>query len=150
MKILVCTDGSAQSEKALREALNIAGGCSVDEVSIITVYEDRYNFPETTTDRIPLTRTDIERFSKINEQEKEEKQEALNKAARMFAEKNINVKTMLECGHPSETIARVAEEGNYDIIVIGNRGYGGLKKFFLGSVSNAVLQEAKRSVLVVK
>jgi nucleotide-binding universal stress UspA family protein len=37
------------------------------------------------------------------------------------------------------------------MIVMGSRGLGGLKKFFLGSVSNAVVQEAENcSVLVVK
>jgi len=37
------------------------------------------------------------------------------------------------------------------MIVLGSRGLGGLKKIFLGSVSNAVIQEAKDcSVLVVK
>lgn len=47
-------------------------------------------------------------------------------------------------------IPEVAEEGGFDLIVIGRRGISGTDKLFLGSVSNAVLQQAKTSVLVVK
>ncbi len=150
MKLLVCIDGSSHGEKALKQALEIAGGCNADEVSVITVYESKYDFPETTTDRLPLTHEDLKRFEKIGEQEREEKRAMLEEAALLFDKENLKVNKLLECGHPAETIARVAAEGNYDMIIIGNRGLGGLKKILLGSVSNAVLQEAKCSVLVVK
>ncbi len=150
MKILVCLDGSEQSQKALQKALDVAGGCSADEVSLISVYEKRYDLPETTTDRLPITQEDFKRFSKIEEQEREDIDKMLSEAAALFEKVNIKAKTIHECGHPAETIARVAAEGNYDMIVIGSRGLGGLRKLLLGSVSNAVLQEAKCSVLVVK
>jgi nucleotide-binding universal stress UspA family protein len=150
LKILVCIDGSSQSEKALGKALEIAGGCSADEVTIMTVFEDIYDFPETTTDRLPITHEDLKRFEKIGEKEREVKKEMLEEAAQKFETLNLKVNTHLDCGHPAETIARVADEGGYDMIVIGSRGLGGLKKMLLGSVSNAVLQEAKTSVLVVK
>lgn len=150
MKILVCVDGSTQSQKAIEKAIEIAGGCSVDEVSIINVFESKYDLSETTTDRIPITHEDLRRFEKIGEQEREERQAMLSEAAKQFENNNLNANTLFECGHPAETIARVASEGNYDMIIIGSRGMGGLKKLLLGSVSQAVLQEAGCSVLVVK
>ncbi len=56
----------------------------------------------------------------------------------------------MECGRPADVIARYAEEGGFDMIAIGSRGLGRLKKLLLGSVSNSVLQEARCSVGVVK
>jgi nucleotide-binding universal stress UspA family protein len=150
MKILLCVDGSPHSDKAIAEAITIAGGCSADEVTLINVYESRFNLPETTTDRLPLTRDDIERFEKLSEQEREERKTLIEEAVNKFEAHGIKVNTALECGHPAETIARYASEGGFSMIIIGSRGLGGLKKLLLGSVSNAVLQEAKCSVLVVK
>ncbi len=150
MKILVCIDGSEQSQKALQKALDIAGGCKADEVTLISVYEKRYDLPETTTDRLPITHDDLKRFTKIEEQERSDIDKMLSEAVSLFAKNNINAQSLHECGHPAETIARVAAEGDYDMIVIGSRGLGGLRKLLLGSVSNAVLQEARCSVLVVK
>ncbi len=149
MKLLVCTDGSEHSKKALEKALEIAGGCSVDEVAIINVYEE-IRIPQAMTDRISIAPEDAKRFEKLEELDKEEQKAMLDEAAGSFKQKNIKVKTLAECGHPAETIARTAEEGGYDMIIIGSRGLGGLKKYLLGSVSNSVLQEAKTSVLVVK
>jgi nucleotide-binding universal stress UspA family protein len=150
MKLLVCTDGSPDSAKALEKAVEIAGGCRADEVTVISVIANKYSFPETTTDRLPLTSDDIKHFENILELERNEKNIMLAEAAKLFDEIKVNVNILIESGHPAETIARVAAEGNYDMIIIGSRGLGGLKKFFLGSVSNAVLQEASCSVLVVK
>lgn len=150
MKLLVCVDGSEQSGKALDKALDIAGGCSVDEVALINVYEEKYDLAEKTTDRLPFTHEDVRAFEKIGEQEKEDRKALLNEAAAPFKQKNIKTEILAECGHPAETISRVADEGNYDMIIMGRRGMGDLQKLFLGSVSNAVLQEADCSVLVVK
>jgi len=46
-------------------------------------------------------------------------------------QKNVKTRTILKEGHPSQTIVNVAKEEGFDIIVIGSRGLGDLKKFFL-------------------
>ena len=53
--------------------------------------------------------------------------------------KNIKTRTILKEGHPSHTIVNVAKDEKFDMIVLGSRGFGGLKKYFLGSVSVIVL-----------
>lgn len=150
MKILVCVDGSKHSQKTLEKAFEIAGGCSAEEISLINVYEKKYAPPKDSTGKVYLTHEDLKIFEKVDEKEKEEKERLLKESAKPYEKNNIKINTISESGHPAETIVRVATEGNYDMIVIGNRGLGGLKKFLLGSVCNAVLQEAKCSVLVVK
>lgn len=151
MKILVCTDGSEHSQKTLEEASTIAGGCNADEVAIIYVYNQPPDFSYLEKKGSSITSKDIERFRELEEEHKEEiKERVLSQALKVFEKKNIKASTIFKEGHPAEVITSVASEGGFDMIVIGNRGIGGLKRLFLGSVSNAVVQNAKPSVLTVK
>ena len=56
----------------------------------------------------------------------------------------IDVKSIIE------SIIDYATRKNIDLIVIGTRGRTGLKRFFMGSVANGVIQHAHCSVLVVR
>lgn len=53
-------------------------------------------------------------------------------------------------GDAREEILRVAEEWDADLVVVGSRGLGRAKGFFLGTVSLAVVRHCERPVLVVK
>ena len=147
MKILVCTDGSKYSQKALEEASVIVKGCNVNEVAIIHVYEKFDSFPISVEGNIE--QTEINRLMMEEYRKKGEK--ILSEALKFIEGKNIKARTILKKGHPADTIISVAQEEGFHMIVIGSRGLGGLKKLFLGSVSNAIIQEVKNcSVLVVK
>ncbi len=144
MKILVCTDGSEQSQKALEKASLIAGGCNVDEVAIIHVYEE-IPFHEA------YSKEYIARQVKLKEEQKIAGEKILQNALYFFEKKGINARTIFKEGHPAETIVEVGCGEEFDFIVIGSRGLGGLKKALLGSVSNAVVQQAEKcSVIVVR
>ena len=73
---------------------------------------------------------------------------------RSFAKKAAAVGVTTEfsqiTGHPSSTICDLAKLCHADAIVIGRRGYSGLKEIFLGSVSNYVVHHAPCSVLLVQ
>ena len=73
---------------------------------------------------------------------------------RSFADEAIaaGVKTEFSqiTGHPSSTICEFAQSCHADAIVMGRRGYAGLKEMFLGSVSNYVVHHAPCSVLLVR
>ncbi|MGI0083807.1 MAG: universal stress protein [Nitrososphaerales archaeon] len=43
-----------------------------------------------------------------------------------------------------------AEKGEYDLIVVGSRGYGRLRSLFLGSVASSVADSSKTNVLIVR
>ncbi len=141
MKILVCTDGSEQSLKAVQKAADIVADIKEAQVTILHV-EEAISHPY----EIPRYEHSPEGHKKLQEQH----QKVLADAARLFEQKNIEADTFLKQGHPAHTIVEMASEENYDLIVMGNRGLGGFKKLVLGSVSNAVVQEAEVSVLVVK
>jgi len=144
MKILVCTDGSEHSQKAMEEASIIAKGCNADEVAIIHVYEIFVPLISFSTEQ-------MESIRRLTKEHQEERKKMLSKALKFFKGKNIKARTILKEGHPANTIVKVAHEEGFDMIVIGSRGVSGMQNLFLGSVSNAVIHEVKNcSVLVVK
>jgi nucleotide-binding universal stress UspA family protein len=150
MKILVCTDGSEHSQRAIKEASTIAEGCKANEVAIIHVHDSNSAkmYPYANLGMNPEY---LERLQKISAEEKAEWRKMLSDYKKMFKGKNIKVRTMLKEGFAADTIVKVAKKEGFDMIVVGSRGLGGLKKMLLGSVSNAIIQEAKNcSVLVVK
>jgi len=150
MKILVCTDGSEQSQKALEKASLIAGGCNVDEVAIIHVYDHKHDISSLPREgEHTPSQEDMEKFRRIQEKNKNERKKILEEALNYFTEKGINARTVFKEGHPAETIVEVGCGEGFDFIIIGNRGLGGLKKIMLGSVSNAVVQQAEKCTVVV-
>ncbi len=153
MKILVCTDGSSHSQKALEKASILAERAKVEEVAIIHVYEGKFEFPHYDDASIGYTATDAD-LKYIKEQykiQREKGERILQQALKFFSQKNINARTILRKGHPARTIVSVAAEEGFDLVFIGSRGLGGLKRMFLGSVSNAVVQEIQNcSVVIVK
>ena len=149
MNILVCVDGSTESVKAVVKAVEIADGCRIDDVAVLHVYQPK---DMVITGYSPKDHFEHEtaRLKEENEAIVAEAEKILRHAALRFQEKGIEPKQILKEGHPAHTISQLAEEDGYDLIVMGSRGSGGLKKMLLGSVSNAVIQETHASVLVVK
>ncbi|MGH2812072.1 MAG: universal stress protein, partial [Actinomycetota bacterium] len=57
--------------------------------------------------------------------------------------------TIKEVGDPSDIVVAVAQREAVDLIVVGNRGMGGGKRFILGSVPNNVSHHAPCDLLIV-
>ncbi len=149
MKLLLCVDGSKESEKALDKAVMIASGCKADQVTVLHVFEKI-----TSPSHVVSTHQDapehMELITQANDELLKDHEEILDKAIAKIVSHGIKADKMMEEGHPAQTISRIAEEGDYDMVIIGSRGLSGLKEKLLGSVSNAVLQRTHTSVLVVK
>ncbi len=64
--------------------------------------------------------------------------------------KGIHFAFKIFYGKPASEIAKFAEKGKVDLVVIGTKGLGGFKGKVLGSVANSILQESKVSVLLVR
>ena len=74
--------------------------------------------------------------------------EALKKIRKINTK--LKVSKQLLTGRAAEKIVETAKQGNFDLIVIGSRVLGGIKEFFLGSVSDGVADEAPCPVLIIK
>jgi nucleotide-binding universal stress UspA family protein len=149
MKILVCTDGSVHSKKALEKASIIAEGSNFEEVAIIHVDEEKLDFSAMPLLKASITSENMAKLSRLREEHLKERKIILNDALKVFEEKKIKARAILKEGHPAHTIVSVASDEGFDMIVIGSRGFSGLEKAFLGSVSNAVTQEAKNCCVVI-
>ncbi len=153
MKILVCTDGSEKSKKVMEEAVLIATGCQINDLAVIYVSEPM-PYPTLASwgrSSYALTEEDNATMLRLQEKEKEDIEQFLQEAVEFFEEKGLKARAILKEGHPAHTIVSTAAEEGTDMIVIGSRGLGGLKKAILGSVSSAVIQEVDNcTVAVVK
>ena len=53
-------------------------------------------------------------------------------------------------GDPADAILDVAEETGADLVVVGNKGMTGAKRFLLGSVPNKISHHAPCGVLIIR
>jgi nucleotide-binding universal stress UspA family protein len=74
----------------------------------------------------------------------------LQDAAGGAEESGVDIETFARQGDPADAILDVAEEQGADLIVVGNKGMTGAKRFLLGSVPNKVSHHAPCSVLIIR
>jgi nucleotide-binding universal stress UspA family protein len=145
-KVLVAVDGSENSEKALDFALDLAEKYSAS-VLILNVFQlpAFTGYPdEPITNQANMTSV-IKDLRKVHETVL-----ARAEAKAIKMKPNLNISTNLKEGEPASQIVKVADEGNFDIIVIGHGGWGRIREFFLGSTSERVAHQASCAVLIVK
>lgn len=75
---------------------------------------------------------------------------ALSRVARLLRGQVASVKVSVAEGVPAEAILAAARRHDSDVIVVGARGLGPVRRLLLGSVSDRVLREARRPVLVAR
>ncbi|HRM48384.1 MAG: universal stress protein [Alicycliphilus sp.] len=80
----------------------------------------------------------------------EEGEKVLAPVVKFLARHGVQLKTVTKVGPAGETIAKVAESGKYDLIVMGTHGHGSLGKLVMGSVSTQVLANCQVPVLLVR
>lgn len=149
MKILVCYDGSEASQRAIDKAKQLTADCGIHEVTLLHAYED-YSWVATSADGYAPSPENLENLRDLEAKKIEDKKDFLFHEAKKFADTNATMEVKMVQGHPASVITEVAEEGNYDLIIMGSRGLGGLKRVVLGSISNSVIQGTNISVMVVK
>ena len=132
--ILVPTDGSNNAAIAMTAATDIAKqtGASVKSIYIV--------------DRTPLIMSQSPDV--INDAAKQDANLALSVMEEKANEMGVPYSEEILSGDPAEAI--IKESANHDIVVMSSIGKTGIKKAFLGSVSQKVAAQAKAPVLVVK
>ncbi len=141
-KILVTTDGSKQAAKTAEEAAKIALAMDA-EVTVLSVSENAENMNY--SNHIPR---DV--MVKIKEEQSSFYEDAAAAVKKTLEEKGIKANTVIKHGSPVENICDLAEKEKHDLIIVGRRRMSKFSGFFLGSVSNKVLQYAKTNVMVIK
>jgi nucleotide-binding universal stress UspA family protein len=74
----------------------------------------------------------------------------LGPAIQFLLRHGIDAKSESKVGHAGETIAKTAESGKYDMVVLGSHGHSALGNLVMGSVATQVLALCKVPVLLVR
>jgi nucleotide-binding universal stress UspA family protein len=142
-RIVVGTDGSDTAKEAVRQATELAKSISA-ELYVVSAYEP---VPE---GRLRGERQDAPQDLQWSINPREDVEATLGDAADVIKEAGVKVETFSREGDPADAILDVAEEQNADLIVVGNKGMTGAKRFLLGSVPNKVSHHAPCSVLIIR
>ncbi|XP_020083707.1 uncharacterized protein LOC109707044 isoform X2 [Ananas comosus] len=86
----------------------------------------------------------------IKKAQEENSRNVISRAMQICREKQVDAKTAIVDGDAKEVICQAAEQMQADLLVVGSRGLGTIKRTFLGSVSDYVAHHAKCPVLIVK
>lgn len=142
--IIIGTDGSETATTALRQAIDLARELGA-RLEIVSAYEP------VSGARLREEKADTPRDLQWAINPHEEVQGVLDDA-RAEAERDgvKEVETFARQGDAADVILDVAEEQGSDLIIVGNRGMTGTKRFLLGSVPNKISHHAPCSVLIVR
>ncbi|MBA4418969.1 MAG: hypothetical protein C0392_13840 [Syntrophus sp. (in: bacteria)] len=143
--ILVPTDFSEYSDKALKQALDIAKDYN-SNIYLVHVISGHV------IQTVEEYSIDIDIVHQVEDQISAKAQENITKEIEKYSNKYIGMEIVpvIRHGVPYEEILHEAEERNADLIVIASIGRTGIKKYFLGSVAINVLKGAVCPVLLTK
>src|SRR5437899_12601846 len=122
MKMLICSDGSEQAERAIRLGAAIAAGCQA-EVTLLGIIES----PGQSKALL----------------------DSLKRGQTLLEDKKVRAELITKSGKPIEEIVRRTEEANYDLVVIGAVRKELRGAFWMSSKSYKIIKEIKPPVLSV-
>jgi nucleotide-binding universal stress UspA family protein len=142
-RIVVGTDGSETAAEAVRQAIELArlSGAKLDIVSA---------FEPVPQARLREESGEIPGDVAYAVGPREDVNTALEAAAAPAAQAGVEVHTHAREGDPADAILDVAEEVDASVIVVGNKGMTGARRFLLGSVPNKISHHAPCSVYIVR
>lgn len=135
--ILLAVDGSENSMRAGKQAAQLASLIKGVEVTVLYVSDFNEDSNEEVHDGGSVE-FELSRKKKIQP------------VRESLEHENIYYKTEIMHGRPAPVIIELANDGNFDLVVIGSRGLNPISEMVLGSVSHKVLNHVHCPVLVVK
>ena len=141
--ILVGTDGSDTAREAVRQAVDLARELGAG-LQVVSAYGP-----------VPAARLrEEERQAPPDVQwaigPREDVEAILETVVEEAGAAGVRAEVHARQGDPADAILDVAEETRADLIVVGNKGMTGAKRFLLGSVPNKVSHHAPCSVLIIR
>ena len=142
-RIVVGTDGSETAAEAVRQAVDLAKleGATLSIVSAYSPVSRR---------RVHGEQSGAPADVQYEIGPREDVNLVLDAAAAAARKEGIEVQTHPVEADPAEAILNVAEETKADLIVVGNKGMTGARRFLLGSVPNKISHHAPCGVFIVR
>jgi nucleotide-binding universal stress UspA family protein len=141
--IVVGTDGSETAGEAVRQATQLAKSVG-DSIDLVSAYEP------VSSARLREEQQQVPKDLEWTINPREDVDATLRDAAEQIKEAGVTVQTHGREGDPADAILDVAEERDAGLIIVGNKGMTGAKRFLLGSVPNKVSHHAPCSVMIIR
>lgn len=145
-KILVPTDGSKGAASAIELArdLLIGGvGKAVSLIYIASIAKEVTDYSIINTKRVDEELVKVKLIHHGNQ--------VLTQGKAIFKQAALPVDTIVELyDDPGDMIIKIAQEQNFDLIVMGSRGLSVVKELIIGSVSSKVLRHAGCPVIIYR
>jgi len=144
-KVLVATDGSALSKKAVSHAIGLcqATGAELLALRVTPRYAQSYF-----EGSLPLSANEV---SKIEQRWSDAAESTLNAVVKQATTKGVKVKPqVVKSDIISDAIIAAARKSKADLIVMASHGRRGLKRLLLGSETQQVLTHSEIPVLVLR
>jgi nucleotide-binding universal stress UspA family protein len=142
-RIVVGTDGSETAAEAVGQAIDLAKLTGAT-LSIVSAYQPASGR------RVQAEQAGAPADVQYEIGPREDVNLVLDTAAADAKKEGIEVQTHPVEADPADAILNVAEETGADLIVVGNKGMTGARRYLLGSVPNNVSHHAPCSVLVIR
>jgi nucleotide-binding universal stress UspA family protein len=150
MKLLLATDGSVDS----RAAVDFMKTVELPAFSQITILHVVKKHAYETEQTLIADSTNENEFAKLAEElfkiRGQEGAKLLERTRKDLSAHDLQIQERLAFGNPADEILKAARYVRADLIVMGSRGSTGVKRVFLGSVSNKVVHRAGCSVAVIR
>jgi nucleotide-binding universal stress UspA family protein len=140
MNILLAVDGSTYTKKML--AYLTTHDLFLSDNNNYTVFTVQAALP-------PRARAAVGKEI-VKKYYSEEAEKVLAPVSKFLLRHRINAKSSWEIGHAGESIAKFADSGDFDLLVMGSHGHGTLVNLVMGSVATQVLSHCKVPVLLVR
>ncbi len=140
--IVVGTDGSGRAGVAVREAVGLAKavGATLHVVHVVRT------IPTTT---MGAEYADLSVVADATAEMHEQGNQICAQVAADAEREGVSAQIHNVEGDPGDVLVKVAEGVDADLVVVGNRGMTGVKRFVLGSVPNKVSHHCPCSLLIV-
>jgi nucleotide-binding universal stress UspA family protein len=142
-RIVVGTDGSDTAAEAVSHATELARATN-SKLDIVSAFEP---VPQ---ERLREEAGEVPGDVAFAVGPREDVNVVLEAAAGPARDAGVDVTPHAREGDPADAILDVAEEVNADLIVVGNKGMTGAKRFLLGSVPNKISHHAPCGVYIVR
>jgi nucleotide-binding universal stress UspA family protein len=144
-QIVVGTDGSPRANVALDVAIELARLTGAT-LHVVHAHSVTSAFQLATAPEVAIP---LEAVQASNEAIQSEAQRVCNEAVEQAAAQGVTAEGHCVGGDAAEALLRVAEDTECDLLVVGNRGMTGVRRFMLGSVPNKLSHHSPASLLIV-
>lgn len=146
--IVVGTDFSDTAAEAVRHAAELAKAFDA-KLHIVTAFRPAMTASIAASSLEAMAAGGTEFIQEADSAIADEVESKLGDLAKRLSSDGLQVDTAGVAGDPADALLDVAETKKADLVVVGNRGMSGVKRFVLGSVSNKISHHSPCSVLIV-